>query len=749
MSIDYDQSQVAVPIPNYRVYTKEAWIDSWTLQSRLIPVAVEDGANQQVVGRLMFHAGTIAYEGSTEYQNVNVLELTRAYCKIEIFAQESGGGDGDMLERWIGVIEHDDREVLGKVGTFAVNQTFTMYGMERLLDTAVVKGSFLMSPHPNPASEITPVAVHIDTPLIFNRPIWGTAAGQANRHFETPEAFYNRYSGEDEAIYNPGLDATFPAPSCFGLLATARTGEEADKPWNLGEILNYLVSFFGPRLDPDLAFGFRLDTLERLLEVEPEEPENKLRNHLLNVSDEGVDQVLGYSPEGKSIFQILNELIRPERGYGWRMYYDDDACDNGTKGPTIAIFSINDEAMTFGDAEFVGSPLHADLDITGRHDVHWSASRSAAREFGRITVRGERVLSCFSISKPDGSLDRGWTEEEEAEYGMPPGAEPYSAGYDQREEYRARSQVWTEYIIPADWDFKAKNGEAGETATVVNPFCGVDGTFVEVPASRTTRDKRFEMFLPIERTLPDGVDRIVEFEHLYPLVVAKFKNIENEDIWIDLNQNRLPAAPRARVSMLNNRLGVGIETDPKHRMQTVSEIDGFPKFNCVDWETMIVTVAMRTETRISIEVDLTEIGGETGVSGDPLRWLVIDVPGAEVWLVAPTTVYGIAVDGTLLRTSTELAASVVRDDRPRLRRVAAMAQAWYSIFRRPAQITFDSLTLRLPPDQVLHIGLIVDKIVDVSDSQPIRSVIWSRRFDFSGNRSTFATIDVTPDFVGL
>lgn len=745
---EYSQGEVAVPIPVYKIYTKEAWTDPWTEESNVILVELQDGANSQMIAHLIYHTGTIMREGQSDYDEVDPVEATRLLCMIELFSINPDGTQGDLAERWIGVIEQDDRDVLGRSedSSFAVDQHWTMFGTERLLDAIIVTGSVQMTPHPNGGTGL--VAARNDRELVFNSANYGTASGAKNRHFAAATGLFNPHTNSDESVYNPGSGASFPAPSAFGMVSKLRTGDEADKAWTIGDILNYLVSFYGPRFDLAFSIGFRIDTLERVMGLEPTTESERLAKHLFTITSDGVDQVTNYSPNGRTLFQCLNDLCRPERGLGWRMDYD-DSCREGTAGPRIVIFAINNDSIEFDSTTLPASPLHAPLIITGRQDVTWSATRSGAREYGRIIIRGERVLSCFPISHADGSLDKGWTSAQETAYATPPGAGTGTSHdhYLQRVNYRARSGVWSDYIVNPNWDFKAKNGEGSGSATVVNPTCSMTGSLIEKPGSRVTLGRRLERFIPIEDPqLAGDTDIPAELRHMEAQVFAKATNLSNENIWFDLIRHEYPHLPQASVSIDTNRLGVRVACVDHHSLSGSNSIERVSPKAVVDWTQMIIVVAMRTETCVSVQVIVA--------GGDPYRWLTVDVPGAELWLVAPGTPYDINPDGTLVRTGA--GTRIVRDDRPRLNRIAAMAKAWYSVFRRSASLSFNSITVALqtPPEgeeeepgsQPLYIGLIADEIVEVSNSAPLNSVIWRRRINFVGNSTSYATIDAAPNF---
>ena len=739
---DYNQTTESVPIPNYHVYTKATWeTASWTLQPNLVPLSLTLGANQQSAARVLYQAGRVLREGSTEFVDAVAEDLTDQLLMIETYRRLADGSDGELLDRWIGIIEQDDRDVLGETDLAAVDQVFTVFGMERLLDARTIKGSWIMGKRPT-GSET--VACHIDTPLMFNAPAWGTSLGQKNRHFEGATQIYNPFVGGDlELLYNAGADAGFSSPSAFGMLTDDAASANKDLAWNIGEVLNYLVSFFGPiftGIGTSGAVGFRIDTLERVMGLEPTPAAEKLMIAMLgSETDPASAEVYGFSPEGKTVFECLNELFSPSRGFGWTIRYHGDLSSesirDGTKGPWISIFTVNEATITVGTATLPGTPLKADLEVTGRNDVHYSFGKSSVHNYGRITVVGERILSCFSLSGADGSLDKGWTSQEETEFATPPGLTPETDAH-KIDEFQMRSRAWREFIVKPNWDFKAKNGETSGTPAVVNPIPNPDGTLLEKPATVTRRDKRFEEWVPIPFKLPEGATTPPEPLYSAPKAFVKWKGIK-ANVWLDLFRNTYTEGPQARMRMLDDRFGVELITSPRWILNNNGTRDLKRGSMTVNWSTeMILTLAYKTEKRCSYTIT---------TSGNILRELVLYVPNAELWLVAPNTVTGVDKDGALVRTSSDLAESVVRDDRYRLKQVAAMAQAWYGQLRRGMRLSFQSLTYRLPtvadPEEVqeLYPGLLVETVHEVTPSDPVNTVIWTRQIDYMQNQTVYLT----------
>ena len=97
-----------------------------------------------------------------------------------------------------------------------------------------------------------------------------------------------------------------------------------------------------------------------------------------------------------------------------------------------------------------------------------------------------------------------------------------------------------------------------------------------------------------------------------------------------------------------------------------------------------------------------------------------------------------------------------RDDRDRLKRVLALAQAWYGQPRVPISMVFDAVTTRLPlngsPTDLIRtrIGTMFDKLFDGELTQTLNAVVTERRFDLVKNATAIATgFGYQPEFANV
>lgn len=717
-AIDYTQSDVPVPTPAYKVFHAPTWEDAWEEAPNVDLLRIEDGIGKIASIVLAYTPGKILRESADEYATETPLDWAGHFVMVEWYGQDDAGAPtDDVAERWIGKMMLEDREVLGADadGVGAVNQKLLVRGLEHLLDEVIVTGSWIASRKLDGTGDMdTPVAVHVDRPMIFNAPRNGPVPWDRNCSNAVVSQWYA--PGATSLSSVPQNHDGGSGPSVF-----VEIGDDTTT-WKIGDILDYLVCLYGP----DLGGGSRFRTAT----VEPGGADSSDA-----VGDALYDMVAPpFRVEGKSLFQCLNQLLRPERGLGWKLVYDQQNAD-GEAGPIIFVFSIQANDITVDDVDFPGATNVVTIDLRDRRDATWQSRQDVSEQYGKILVRGEELLTCFSISDADGSLTKGWKTEEETAYANPP--DVGSAGADDYEEkvlkYRARSRVWSEFVLKDDWNLKAKNGAGAGTATAVNPLIEPLGTLdYTKQTSMSTWDKRFERFIPIEVDKPAEAVADPKPKYQEPIAFIKEPYAETES-WIDLVNNLNPKMPRvSHYEPLEDRPGFKIRCDPNHLLAG-GVVEGEESEDAADWTDMILTVAMRTGTRISLLKTVDS-------AADPNRVLLIDVDHAEMWVILANTVKSVKADGTLVRVDET---TTVRDDMKRLKVVRDLASGWYGQYRHPVSVQFRSLTVQVPngADTItLTLGRFVERLEeDGGFGVDARTVITERAFDFVNNTSKYET----------
>ena len=148
---------------------------------------------------------------------------------------------------------------------------------------------------------------------------------------------------------------------------------------------------------------------------------------------------------------------------------------------------------------------------------------------------------------------------------------------------------------------------------------------------------------------------------------------------------------------------------------------------------MLCTVAARLDARLRVVVEIDRDGALRD------RVLLLEVPDAELHYVVPGTVTGVNPAGVLQFSTAEDA--VVRDDGDRLRRIGAMAKAWYGKERRALSLTVNDLWQQYPVGSLVL--AVSDRVSERQVNTPISQVIYDLRQMKTTLRTNWAELDVT------
>ncbi len=685
------------------VYTKAKWSDDWTRARYLWPLRIVDVGGPGVgYASLVFEAGRITQPDLTTWHEYPKLaDLSGAFVKICRLAGERPDLGWEWATEfetlWIGVIDIQNLAYHGAdASDEACNQTVTAFDLKYLLAGRRLDHAWVC-----PKTGAEPVRVEWAPP--FNQrmrralPVQGNAV---NLGGTVGHVFGRETDDETEAL----------------------------RRWTNADVLQYVLYRFAPRMDPDddasdLLFypGGQCALLDNI--VEP------------------------HDFSGRSVLQIVQRLIDPRRGLGWRVVTDGDAGST----ITIEVYSMLPETLTAGGITLERNIRPVSLDV--RQDPfagHAAVTYSRSNAFQTVRVQGNRVLVCCSLSIADGTLEAGWTGTLEAAYKTAAG----SSDEAENDRYRGRDQfehVYSRLAVPAGWDWQAGDGVGGDkiNVNIYTDDAGDAITLVPLPA--------FDEFTAFERGLPlwEGYDYTewpavnenpagAEPYLRRPLVVVKAPNADGDDVWH--LADRLSASvdelgkryPNAGVTMLDGRLCLSVRFTPRHvaalNHWTIEGEDD-PAYTrwppMVDYADFIATVALRGNARLAVVV-------ETGFYCRG-RVLTIDVPDADLWWVVAGTVIDVDSGGDLVRMD---ASRVLHTDADRLKRIAMLAKAYY---RRPRYTA--SLVLRRI-DQGLAVGHLLHTL-EGEDGAGLDSVITRRVFDFIEGTTTIETANAELDWRSL
>lgn len=410
--------------------------------------------------------------------------------------------------------------------------------------------------------------------------------------------------------------------------------------------------------------------------------------------------------EGLTLRSLLDSLISRQRGFVWKV-----APVGFARAPVIGIevATVFDEEVTVGDVTLSPNPNIIELELGNVHTTEQlQLELLDVNSFDEVRVRGSLVLSCFTIDK--NTFEKGWTDTEESNY--KDGAKNVE-GYDEMDEeeqieandgYRAQDrfrQVYRQWRMPVNWDWDVENFNVNpatdtEGGLVVDVVDGED--VIEYEKGDYFNDgKVFEKNLPLKTgwdyTGSSPVDRLppdTVSEYSIPMVWVghggKYRKVTRlSEVVVDDDNNR---AASCSVTLLDKMMGFELSASPGHEFADGhfdgAEPAGTP--SVFDWEDIIATVAVRTDQRVEVVVEADE-----PIAGGTDRTLVIDLPYAQLWYIAPETVVGINADGAKEVYGGD--DNILRNDKELLESVAAAAIGWYGKRRQTLRVTVQFLTV--------------------------------------------------------
>jgi len=539
------------------------------------------------------------------------------------------------------------------------------------------------------------------------------------------------YCWQNSAVIDIGATPDFNMRSKHGrrLLGNRSTAEHGDvyvfsregAVWNYRQIAEYLLEKFGP-----------------------EEVTFKITGQLDQLAH--IEQTFSY--EGLTLKQALDKLIDRRRGLAWR-------CQISQAGNIeIVVFSITGEDTGYGHVSLVPNGQPFDINIGAdirKRDVMFT--RSASTMFNKIIIRGQNAKTCFSLSFNDLNIEEGWVAADETAYKA-------ESDLDRaKDEYE---RVYRFFRAPRDWDWKAGYGN-GENKSAVSFGFDDSGNIIYSgsPEEGKARPsdieakpswmfaKGFERFLPLKK---ETTKEEQEPEYLEPFVICK--DPEHGDIYFFINKmDKEMARPSANVRMVDREMAVLADFNPAPHIFALNHMqwddnDPHSKYRPeYDYKTMIATVFMETDHPIQVVENIKK-----APRTEATKTLVITIPDAEFWYIAPGTIIGLREDGYVNRyrpSGTELPGEpnemvgwyILRDDRDRLREIMALAKVWYSKERAAVKVV---------DRRIGHFGICGKFVRNIrSGVQPkiVNTIISSVQWNFVEGTTTIETafleLDVT------
>lgn len=451
------------------------------------------------------------------------------------------------------------------------------------------------------------------------------------------------------------------------------------------------------------------------------------------LSDLNANGVPKYSPRTdlrtvRNMRAFLMDVVSPARGL------DATVVPTAT-GFEVRIYALLPDGIVFDGHEYPANTDVEELEVSERQELGASVEYSRVGLFDRIRVRGERIVSCFTLGGPGsglsdlaGTLYRGWAPLDESLYKAGTGtAADTPEEHDAARTNPAYEDVFTKFVVStvgaSAFDFKAG------AANIV-----FDDTFA--PTQNATRYQLSDLRTLDRLPLLQGYDYSVDPptvqtytgtftpEYRRPLALVY---VEDKAIWADAT--KLNAIDRGRsnatIDTLDHGIGVRVRFSPQHWLakgawaganKTAPPLVD-PDNIAYDYERLVATVAVELDHRIGIYIEPPpELQSGDGSFG------TLDIPGAHYWWLTPDTIVGVDEAGAVIRGPA--AGTVLRDDRDLLRALAVGAIARYLNERVRATIRVQHTTELW--DHL--IGKMLRVLGDAGETDiqtPVSSVIWT------------------------
>lgn len=617
---------------HFRTMVRRTWGDEWLEAINLTPMtAIETAA--PAVGQAEFHfrAGEIRREQAGEGEGFSV---EHPHALIGWFVRIDAIGPDGVIPWWSGIFTAESvaswgRRVSGTELIEDADQRLIAFGMELLLDRKPIMTAYVAKEEAAGWDGVGQTAQISNPPTVNDRVRRGLSL------------FGNRSSAKKEVPWSEESDMPDEA------MRHAYVFSEDGEVWTVRDFLEYAVAFHPPP-GPWIIYSGQFGDLDNL--------QYEIRH------------------EGLTHKQLLDRLVSRRRGYGWclRWWITGNESDDA-KPQMLHVFSqfgqdIRIDGQIFrGNQEQVRFDLDTEMSVTLLERV-----KDQDRLYDQIIVRGAPLLTCFTISQQDLTLEAGWTEDEETAYG--------AATEEERREPRYEA-VYQRFRLIADWDWLTSIDQTPSGAPVIaNPNVTEEGRILtgqtEIPAPLWRPNREFASFLPILTPQEDGA---AEYE-VCPLVLV----LDSAGSYRRIERSRIASTdpPNGNVKVLSRDSAFLISIEPNHVLGLNHYTAGGGIGAIYDWQEMLATVAMRTDTPVQVVRRLTAQAGT-----QQARTLLIEIPEAQMWYLVPGTVTGVE-SGEAIRSQD---GGLVRDDSGKLRTVAAIAAQWFKEPRRAVRIQWKRL----------------------------------------------------------
>lgn len=453
-----------------------------------------------------------------------------------------------------------------------------------------------------------------------------------------------------------------------------------------------------------------------------------------------------YDPRGKTLWQILRELIPRTRGLGFNVYVNAT-----TEKLVIEPWSYSPVLVSLpsGDFTIPASTKQASLDLTGYVNVSRErVSQSLIGTYDQVVVVGEPRGSVCTL-QPYSHFDPDWTEDEETDYNE---AAIGSVGFDElsAEEQAERNQkvrsqdtshrIFSWWKLRSDWDGIVEDASGGEFH--VFPQIASNGTidFEDGPSAFTWISAlRIADYVPIravgdysgEVTPETGSGDFLPMPVWFEKVLA-----ERLDYEADSDDIAEPRTWTVSTRVMHDVPGVRLEVSggrqhfiasdlyvPNGDYEEIRDIDR--AIDSADW---LATVYLIGTDRIigAWPVELPDV--------DTPRVFRVDGSGYYFDTIVPGTVVDVKPDESTGEPEyVETEGGILRDHRAALLDEARRVYEWVGKPRKILDIELQSASVLIP------VGTLYTTINGTGGVQTVNSVVTSVEIDLENGTTSFVT----------
>ncbi len=697
-----------------RVYVRATWDAAWTYVPYLQAIEVSGKSMPDSSrARFVYHIGEIKRDDELAYNIALAIERQDHYVCVRVLEDNLG-----EYTLWCGYLPAETVNIGGNrtatSGEIASvgDQELTAYGMEYVLDRRRVGGTYIGGDY------LGQIGTFLETTIDFNsRGERGTIRG--NRSYQAI-SFYSGAVNTYHA-FAPSRSLVDPATS-------------QPYVWSWRKVIEYMLEASDNFQATEREPHFRLTGTYGPLGIS---------NGVLDYLDSRVSVV----PHGKrSAWGVIKQLIAPSAMLSASFRFNLDGLGFPTGDVDLNVFSLSPQATHVGSAKFPANttgPVWINVDsepgiVASRLQV------DSLDTYDTIIVEGAPVQSCASFC----TNSAGGAYRTTAPRIAPAWTEDQQAGYDAADEKARRTspyeRVYRAFKIrteaPGAFDFTAGS-------FVLAPAFAADGTSTGAVADYIDGPRKMLPTLPFYEAA-DADEDLQRFARPFAVMSVldadgvssglTGRHVLSHRPGLDDNDTAYPSG--AQLSPQHGDVLFDLHFNPQHaaaknHMDGAAEVQVEPRF---DFEKMLVTVAVEADVRPSVTWLTPRIGPGS-------RTLLIQVPDAHYWLVAPSTVVGLNEDGTLL-TQTEVGPSLVRDDTDRLRLIASVVSSFAGRKRSNLSCTWAGIK----PDYPL--GTMVEGILTQSrGAEFVLAAVSSRtwRFEQGGFTTTLETRHIDPTRLSL